>query len=214
MAALNLFGVRRLWPYLIGFALLWTAMLASGIHATISGVLAALTIPLGKGEPHSPLKTLEHGIHPWVMFGIMPLFGLVSAGVHIGGMNELFRPLPLAILAGLFVGKQLGVFGAIWLAVRSGVAPRPDHTRWAELYGASVLCGIGFTMSLFIGALAFPQSPEAIEMAKLGTLAGSLLSASLGFVVLRSVAPQLPGDEDAAEASEIFAADQPEGVRP
>jgi NhaA family Na+:H+ antiporter len=129
-------------------------------------------------------------------------------------LNELFQPLPLAILAGLFVGKQLGVFGAIWLAVRSGIARRPDHTRWAELYGASVLCGIGFTMSLFIGALAFPQSPEAVEMAKLGTLAGSLLSALLGFAVLRLVAPQSPDDEDAAEASEIFAADQPEGVRP
>ena len=129
MAALNLFGVRRLWPYLLGFAFLWYCMLASGIHATIAGVLAALTVPLGRGEPHSPLKRLEHDIHPWVMFGVMPLFGLVSAGVHVGSIGELARPLPLAILAGLFVGKQLGVFGALWLTVKAGFAPRPEHTQ-------------------------------------------------------------------------------------
>ena len=213
LAALNLFGVRCLWPYLIGFALLWYAMLASGIHATIAGVLAALTIPLGRGEARSPLKRLEHNIHPWVMFGVMPLFGLVSAGVHIGGLSELLQPLPLAILAGLFVGKQLGVFGSIWLTVRAGIAPKPDHTRWIELYGASVLCGIGFTMSLFIGALAFPQSPDAVEAAKLGTLAGSLLSALFGFAVLRFVAPAIADAQEESEAREIFGADQLGGKR-
>ncbi len=207
MGILNLFGVRRLWPYLIGFALLWYAMLASGIHATISGVLAALTIPLGRGEPHSPLKRLEHSIHPWVMLGIMPLFGLASAGVELGSLR-LFEPLPIAIAAGLFIGKQVGVFGAIWLTVKSGAAPKPDHTRWMELYGASILCGIGFTMSLFIGALAFPSSPMEVEAAKVGTLAGSLLSALMGFAVLRFVAPVPPDLEEAAEASEIFGADQ------
>jgi NhaA family Na+:H+ antiporter len=211
MAGLNMFGVRRLLPYLLGFALLWFAMLASGIHPTIAGVLAALTIPLGKGEPHSPLKRLEHAIHPWVMFGIMPLFGLSSAGVHIGALGDLLHPLPLGILLGLFLGKQLGVFGAIWLAVRSGLAPRPDHARWSEIYGASVLCGIGFTMSLFIGALAFPHAPEQVELAKLGTLAGSLLSALLGFAILRFIAPAPIDDGEAAEASEIFGADQTEG---
>ncbi len=210
LAALNLFGVRRLWPYLIGFALLWYAMLASGIHPTIAGVLAALTIPLGRGEARSPLKRLEHNIHPWVMFGVMPLFGLVSAGVHVGGIGDLFQPLPLAILAGLFVGKQIGVFGAIWLTIRAGVAPKPAHARWSELYGVSILCGIGFTMSLFIGSLAFPQSPEAIEAAKLGTLAGSLLSALLGFAVLRFVAAPIADKEEESEAGELFGADQVE----
>ena len=210
LAALNLFGVRRLWPYLIGFALLWYAMLASGIHPTIAGVLAALTIPLGRGEARSPLKRLEHNIHPWVMFGVMPLFGLVSAGVHVGGIGDLFQPLPLAILAGLFVGKQIGVFGAIWLTIRAGVAPKPAHARWSELYGVSILCGIGFTMSLFIGSLAFPQSPEAIEAAKLGTLAGSLLSALLGFAVLRLVAAPIADKEEESEAGELFGADQVE----
>jgi NhaA family Na+:H+ antiporter len=213
MAALNLFGVRRLWPYMIGFALLWYAMLASGIHATIAGVLAALTIPLGLNEARSPLKRLEHNIHPWVMFGIMPLFGLVSAGVQLGE-GKVYETLSLAIVAGLFLGKQLGVFGAIWLTVRAGIAPMPDHTRWIELYGASVLCGIGFTMSLFIGALAFPHLPEEVEAAKVGILAGSLLSAILGFFVLRFVAPSPADAEEAAEASEIFGADQPEDERP
>ena len=115
---MNLVGVRRLTPYLIGFVLLWFAMLASGIHATLAGVLTALTVPLGLGEGRSPLKKLEQAIHPWVMFGIMPLFGLASAGVPIGSLDAILQPLPLAIIAGLFVGKQLGVFGAIWLAIR------------------------------------------------------------------------------------------------
>ena len=213
MAGMNRLGVRSLWPYVIGFSLLWFGMLASGVHATISGVLAALTIPLGRGEARSPLKRLEHGIHPWVMFGIMPLFGLASAGVHIGAIGEIAKPLPLAIAAGLFLGKQAGVFGAIWLTVRAGLAPKPDHTRWMELYGASVLCGIGFTMSLFIGALAFPAAPAEVEAAKLGTLLGSILSAVLGFAVLRFVAPEPADAEEASEAAEIFGADQDEDHR-
>jgi NhaA family Na+:H+ antiporter len=207
MGAMNLFGVRRLWPYLIGFAALWFAMLASGIHPTIAGVLAALTIPLGRGEPRSPLKRLEHAIHPWVMFGVVPLFGFVSAGVAIGSVS-LLEPLPLAIVAGLFVGKQAGVFGAVWLADRTGIAPRPPHVRWAELYGAAILCGIGFTMSLFIGALAFPTHPAEVEAAKLGTLVGSLISALAGFAVLRLVGPSPCTDEDRDEAREIFGEDQ------
>ena len=208
MAALNLLGVRRLWPYLAGFALLWAAMLASGIHPTVAGVLAALAIPLGKGEQVSPLKRLEHGLHPWVMFGAMPLFGFASAGVAIGGLGQLLQPLPLAILAGLFVGKQLGVFGAVWLADRSGIAPRPANASWRELYGAALLCGIGFTMSLFIGALAFPDSPAAVQAAKLGTLAGSFLSAVAGWCVLRFTAPPPFSAGDHDEAEEIFAEDQ------
>jgi NhaA family Na+:H+ antiporter len=184
-------------------------MLASGIHATIAGVLAALAIPLGTNEAHSPLKRLEHAIHPWVMLGVMPLFGLVSAGVELGNFG-LSDSLPIAIALGLFVGKQAGVFGAIWLTVRSGLAPKPDNARWSELYGASLLCGIGFTMSLFIGSLAFPTSPAAVEAAKVGTLAGSLLSALLGYAVMRFIVPRPIDAKDAADASEIFAADQEE----
>lgn len=213
MGAMNMFGIRRLWPYLIGFALLWFAMLASGIHATIAGVLAALAIPLGKGEDRSPLKKLEHEIHPWVMFGVVPLFGLASAGVELTGLSAALDPLPLAIMVGLFLGKQLGVFGAIWIADRTGIAPRPQYARWAELYGAALLCGVGFTMSLFIGALAFPESPEAVESAKLGTLAGSLLSAVCGWAVLRFTKPIVFSEEDSEEAREIFGDDQYEFER-
>ena len=208
MAAMNIFGVRKLWPYLLAFPVLWYAMLASGIHATIAGVLAALTVPLGKDEPYSPLKRLEHDLHPWVMFGVMPLFGFASAGVHVGNIGELFEPVALAIIGGLFIGKQVGVFGAIWLADRTGIAPRPTHARWMELYGAALLCGVGFTMSLFIGALAFPKSPEAVEAAKLGTLTGSLLSAIVGWTVLRLTAPVPFSDEEREEAMEIFGEDQ------
>ncbi|MDP9422043.1 MAG: Na+/H+ antiporter NhaA [Pseudomonadota bacterium] len=210
MAALGQFGVRRLWPFLIGFALLWLLMLASGVHATISGVLAALTIPLGRGEAHSPLKRLEHDIHPWVMFGVVPIFGFASAGVELsGGGGLLLQPLPLAILLGLFLGKQLGIFGGIWLAVKAGLAPCPDGAQWRQIYGASLLCGIGFTMSLFIGALAFPGNPALIDEAKIGILSGSLLSAVAGYLVLRLTPPTECRAEDAEECEELFGADQP-----
>ncbi|MFL6733730.1 MAG: Na+/H+ antiporter NhaA [Sphingomicrobium sp.] len=210
MALMSMFGVRRLWPFIVGFALLWFATLASGIHATIAGVIAALTIPLARGEPRSPLKTLEHAIHPWVMFGVMPLFGLVSAGVTlIGGWSAVLQPLPMGVAAGLIVGKQLGVFAAIWLVVRLTGSERPNGTTWPQVYGASVLCGIGFTMSLFIGALAFPGDADKIDAAKLGTLAGSLVSALAGWSILRLASPAPGSAGDAAQADELFAEDQP-----
>lgn len=208
MTGLNRLGVRRLWPFLAAFALLWLAMLGSGVHATIAGVITALAIPLGSEEARSPLKGLEHAIHPWVMFAVVPLFGFASAGVELRGLSALFEPLPLAIAAGLFVGKQAGVFGAIWVADRTGWARRPGSCRWLELYGAALLCGVGFTMSLFIGALAFPGNPEAAEAAKLGTLAGSLMSAIAGWGVLRLARPAAASAEDRAEAMEIFGDDQ------
>jgi NhaA family Na+:H+ antiporter len=208
MLALGRFGVRRLWPYIAGFALMWVLMLASGVHATIAGVLAALTIPLGD-ESRSPLKRLEHAIHPWVMFLIVPIFGLVSAGVHLtGGMTALTDPVPLAVLLGLFLGKQIGIFGAVALSVRTGIASKPEGASWMQLYGAAILCGIGFTMSLFIGALAFPGDQLRVDEAKLGTLAGSLLSAIAGYAVLRLARPIEPDADDIDEAGEIFAADQ------
>ena len=211
MAALGQFGVRRLWPFLFAFPLLWLLMLGSGVHATISGVLAALTIPLGRGETHSPLKRLEHDIHPWVMFGVVPLFGFAAAGVELsGGINELAGALPLAIMAGLFIGKQLGVFAALWLAIRAGLAVRPVGTSWRQLYGAALLCGIGFTMSLFIGGLAFPGRADLIGEAKIGILAGSLLSAVAGYLVLRFAPSTECSTEDIEEADELFGADQPD----
>ncbi|MDQ3145059.1 MAG: Na+/H+ antiporter NhaA, partial [Pseudomonadota bacterium] len=208
MATLGQFGVRSLWPFMVGFVLLWLLVLTSGIHPTIAGVLAALTVPLAKSEPRSPLKRLEHAIHPWVMFGIVPLFGFVSAGVELGGgLAALTTPLPLAILLGLFVGKQLGVFGALWATIKAGWAPMPRGVSWRQLYGAATLCGIGFTMSLFIGALAFPSDSQQIDAAKLGTLAGSLLSALGGYFILRTAPAGEVDARDAGQADDIFCAD-------
>lgn len=208
MAVLAMLGVRKLWPYLIGFALLWLAVLASGVHATIAGVLAALTIPLKGSDTKSPLKRLEHAIHPWVMFGIVPLFGFASAGVALaGGLAALGEPIAEGVALGLFLGKQLGVFGAIWLAVTLGLAAQPRGISWMQLYGAAALCGIGFTMSLFIGALAFPGDPAGIDSARIGTLAGSLASALLGFALLRFASPVESEPDDVTEADDIFCAD-------
>jgi NhaA family Na+:H+ antiporter len=205
IALMNLLGVRRLLPYMVAFALLWLAMLASGIHPTVAGVLAALAIPLGRGERRSPLKRLEHAIHPWVMFGIVPLFGLASAGVRIDGIGAILQPLPLAVMAGLLIGKQAGVFGSIWLMVRLGIAKREPSTPWIQLYGAALLTGVGFTMSLFIGALAF-KDPQLVDMARLGTIGGSLLAGCIGWAILYFSEPFVV-EEDRAEALEIFGGD-------
>ena len=205
MGALNLFGVRRLWPFLLLFPVLWVAVFQSGIHATIAGVLAALTIPLGRGEAKSPLKLLEHRLHPWVMLGIVPLFGFAKAGVTMRA-DALAGSLPWAVAAGLVIGKQLGVFGTVWLADRSGLAPKPASLRWRHIYGAALLCGIGFTMSLFIGALAFSDA-ALIDSAKIGTLAGSTVAGIAGFLVLRFTPAVDEREEDRDEAEEIFGED-------
>lgn len=213
MLALNRFGVRRLVPFLVLALGLWYAVLLSGVHATIAGVLAAFTIPIviTPGAPDaadSPLHRLEHAIHPWSAFLIIPIFGFANAGVSLAGMgaDALVAPLPLGIAAGLFLGKQLGVFGAVWIAVRLGIGRKLRGATWLQIYGVSLLCGIGFTMSLFIGALAFPNDPLLIEEAKLGVLVGSLLSALTGYLVLR-LAPlhRDHGEEEAEQAEEIAA---------
>ena len=187
MAALNRFHVTRALPYLLLTALLWYCVLHSGVHATVAGVLAALTVPLTlDGDGNSPLLRMEHALAPWSAYLIVPLFGFANAGVEFGGVKAgLLAPLPLAIAAGLFLGKQCGIFGTIWLAERTGVASRPAGASLPQVLGVALLCGIGFTMSLFISALAFPANPELVEEAKMGILAGSLLSALLGFAVLR-----------------------------
>ena len=192
MFVMNRAGIRAIWPYLIAFLLLWYAVLLSGVHATVAGVLAAMFIPIirSPGAPDlatSPLHRLEHGLHPWVAYAIVPLFGFANAGVSLDNMGpaQLFAPLPLGIAAGLIVGKQLGIFGSVWLAVRLGLAPRPSGATWLQVYGVALLCGIGFTMSLFIGELAFPGNPALVEEAKIGVLGGSILSAIAGFLVLR-----------------------------
>jgi len=211
MIALGRSGVARLWPYLILAVGLWYAVLLSGVHATVAGVLAAAAIPAvaTPGAPEdaaSPLHRLEHGLAPWVAFAIVPLFGFANAGVSLAGigLDQLLAPLPLGIAAGLFLGKQLGILGAVWLAVRMGFASRLRGATWLQIYGVALLCGIGFTMSLFIGALAFPDRPDLVEEAKLGILAGSFLSAIAGYLILR-FAPLRPdqASEEARLAMEI-----------
>jgi NhaA family Na+:H+ antiporter len=189
-------GVKALWIYLIAAAALWYAVLLSGVHATIAGVLAASAIPIVKtpGAPDaadSPLHRLEHALAPIVGFGIVPLFGFANAGVSLQnlGLDQLFAPLPLGIAAGLFIGKQVGIFAAVWLSVKFGFSQRLLGATWLQIYGVSLLCGIGFTMSLFIGALAFPGDQRLVEEAKLGVLLGSFVSALAGYAVLR-LAPQ------------------------
>ncbi|BAI95989.1 Na(+)/H(+) antiporter NhaA [Sphingobium sp. TA15] len=192
MWGLNRLRIQALSPYLLIFAVLWYFTLLSGVHATVSGVLTAMFIPIKPtpGAPDavdSPLHRLEHAVHPWSAYLIVPLFGFVNAGVPVDRtvIGMLFTPLPLGVALGLFFGKQIGIFGGIWLADRWGIAERPGGASWAQVYGMALLCGIGFTMSLFIGALAFPHSPTLVEQAKIGILAGSLLSAIMGYLVLR-----------------------------
>lgn len=189
--ALNRFGVKTLAPYLVLGAVLWWFVLRSGVHATLAGVLLAQTIPITRTptEPESatsPLHRLEHAIAPLVAFAIVPVFGFANAGVSFAGTSAaaLLVPLPLGIAAGLFLGKQIGVFGLSWVAIRLNWADLPAGASWPQLYGVALLCGIGFTMSLFIGLLAF-DDPAIQEAAKLGVLMGSLLSGVTGFLVLR-----------------------------
>jgi len=195
MLLLGRLGVRALWPFLLLAAALWVAVLLSGVHATIAGVLAALAIPIGGGA-QSPLHRLEHGLHPWVAFGIVPLFGFANAGVSFAGIGieQLLAPLPLGIAAGLFFGKQIGIFGSVRLAVGLGLASLPQGARWPQVYGVALLCGIGFTMSLFIGGLAF-DSPLLGDEVKIGVLGGSLLSALAGYALLRSTGPGAAADK-------------------
>ncbi len=192
--AMNRLGVMKLLPYLIGAAILWFFVLNSGVHATVAGVVAALMIPLkpAKAKPDdmtSPLHTLEHALAKPVAFFIVPVFGFANAGISFTGMTPsiIFDTLPLGIMLGLFVGKQLGVFGAAWLAIKTGLAQRPMGASWGQIYGVSLLCGIGFTMSIFIGLLSY-QSELLQAETKIGVLTGSALSAICGYVLLRMLA--------------------------
>lgn len=191
LIALNRRGIGSAWPYTLLSIALWFCVLNSGVHATIAGVVAALTIPTQSRDGRDPLARFEHRLAGWNVFLVVPLFGFANAGVTLGDLpaGTYFGPLTLAIGAGLLVGKQAGIFACIVVADRLGFARRPQGTSWMQIWGASILCGIGFTMSLFIGALAFPREPLLVEEAKLGVLGGSLVSAVLGFLVLRFARP-------------------------
>jgi len=194
--ALNRAGVTRIAPYMLVGTALWVFVLKSGVHATLAGVVAALFVPASDpAHPqHPPASRLEHSLHPWVAFGILPVFAFANAGVDLTGLSlrKLLDPIPLGILLGLFVGKQVGVFAFSWLAVKSGLARLPTGVNFAQVYGAAILCGIGFTMSLFIGMLAFENTAasEVIVTDQLGILAGTLLSAVVGSLVLNWVLPR------------------------
>jgi NhaA family Na+:H+ antiporter len=185
--ALNRFTVVNLIPYLLLGAWLWLALSQAGIHPTIAGVVTAIAIPLRGTAGKGPLTRLLHGLHPYVTFGILPLFAFVSAGVNLSFITPaaLFETLPLAIILGLFFGKQIGIFFATWASVRLGFAPLPAGVSWRMVYGMAIVAGIGFTMSFFIGQLAFTDDTLQAEV-KIGVLAGSLISAIVSFAVLRT----------------------------
>jgi NhaA family Na+:H+ antiporter len=184
LVALNVLSVRSLWPYLALGAVLWFFTHESGVHATIAGVILAFTIP-HRAREDTPLEHLEHALNRPVAFVIVPLFGFANAGVPVPGVGEaLASPVALGIAAGLFFGKQIGIFGATLLATGLGLAERPQGASLLHLYGVSLICGIGFTMSLFIGLLAFPYDEAVVSMVKVGVLAGSVLSALAGVAVM------------------------------
>jgi Na+:H+ antiporter, NhaA family len=192
LALLNMRGVSRLAPYVLVGVFIWVCVLKSGVHATLAGVVVALAIPLRAegAAPYSPLESIRTALHPWVTFGVAPLFALANAGVSLDGFHlaKLLAPVPLGIALGLFVGKQLGIFTFSWLAVKSGLCRLPTGSTWAQLYAVAIVAGIGFTMSLFIGMLAFTDPARAADV-RIGVLSGSLLSAAIGYFVLRSVSP-------------------------
>jgi NhaA family Na+:H+ antiporter len=190
LAGLNLTGVRRLSPYIVLGGLLWFFVLKSGVHSTVAGVLLAVTVPLRdesrSAQAASPLHRLEHALHPWSAYVVLPLFGFANAGVALAGTvwQSLVEPVTLGVVLGLFIGKQVGIFGILWLMAKLGLARRPPRASWPQVYGVALLCGVGFTMSLFIGLLAFARAPELETATKIGVLLGSMLSIIAGAAIL------------------------------
>ena len=190
--AMNRAKVMRILPYALVGTLVWVAVLKSGVHATLAGVITAFAIPLARPAPDkpSPLTRAEHGLHIWVAFLILPLFAFANAGVSLKGLSpaDLLSPVPLGIAAGLFIGKQIGVFSACWIAVKLGFARLPEGAGWIHVWAVACLTGVGFTMSLFIGTLAF-DDPAQLNGVRLGVLMGSILSGVMGYVLLRLCCP-------------------------
>lgn len=195
LVIMNRSGVTRTSLYLIVGTIMWVCVLKSGVHATLAGVIVALTIPLRAKNSlgQSPLHELESSLHPFVMYGVVPIFAFANAGVSLSGLSfsDLLAPIPLGIALGLFVGKQIGIFGFAWLGTRLRICHLPADITWSQLYGVSLLAGIGFTMSLFIGTLAFAD-PEHAKAVRIGVLSGSILSAVTGYLVLRLATRSAP----------------------
>lgn len=187
LLALNRWRVMAIGPYVMVGLVIWVFVLKSGVHATLAGVITALAVPLSDGRGGSPLKTAEHALHPWVAYLVLPVFAFANAGVSLAGvtLSTLTQAVPLGIAAGLVLGKTVGVFGASWLLMRFGGAKLPEHSSWLQFFGVCVLCGVGFTMSLFIGSLAFEGADEIYGVqVKMGVLLGSLVSATLAVALL------------------------------
>lgn len=189
LALTNYLQIRRFWPYGILGIILWLCLMHAGVHATIAGVITGFAIPLtiNNANNYSPLRHLEHQLHPWVAYGVMPLFALANAGLTLTNihLNTFSNPLVLGIALGLFIGKQLGVISTSWLAIKCNIAQLPANTTWLQLYGVACLCGIGFTMSLFIGTLAFgEQNNTVMELIRLGVFSSSCLAGIFGFIVI------------------------------
>ena len=190
LVALNRARVAAIAPYAVIGLVVWVFVYKSGIHATLAGVATALTIPLSDARGGSPLKKTEHALHPWVAFAVLPMFAFANAGVSLQGVAPatLLQSVPLGIAAGLLLGKAAGVFGASWLLIRFAGARLPAGSGWSQFFGVCLLCGVGFTMSLFIGALAFGgQGADYTTQVKLGVLCGSMLSGGLGALVLLNI---------------------------
>ena len=187
LVAMNRLGVVKLGPYMIVGLILWVCVLKSGVHATLAGVALALCIPLRtRNAETSPLLSLEHALHPWVAYAILPIFAFANAGVSLAGMtvDSFTHPVPMGIAVGLLLGKTVGVFGLTWLAVKLRLAALPEGAGWGQILGVAILCGIGFTMSLFVGSLAFaPGSSEYAGMDRMGILTGSFFAAVIGYAV-------------------------------
>jgi NhaA family Na+:H+ antiporter len=203
LIALNRASVRTLTPYLLAGIALWAFVLKSGVHATLAGLVLAAAIPLQVRGKETPLASrVEHSLHPWVAFGVLPAFAFANTGVNLSGISidALFDPMLLGIAAGLFLGNQVGICGFSWLAVKLRVAALPPSLRWTHVYGVAILCGIGFTMSLFIASLAFEQDGQLGVMVvdRLGILIGSTVSGVLGYAYLRAVLKLEPAHTDKA----------------
>jgi NhaA family Na+:H+ antiporter len=197
LSAMNRKGVLGLAPYMLVGVVLWAAVLKSGVHATLAGVVTALFIPFRKepGESQTQLEKLEHDLHPAVAYGILPLFAFANAGIAFDGISidSFLHPVPLGIAAGLFFGNQVGVLGFSWVAIKLGISQLPREITWVQLYGVALLCGVGFTMSLFVGSLAFEQGgPDYAVDDRLGILLGSLVSGVCGYIVLRLFSRESP----------------------
>ncbi len=202
LIAVNRMRIGSSIPYVLLTIVMWVFVLKSGVHATLAGVAAAMTVPLVARGGSEPLLRMEHALHPWVAFMIIPIFGFANAGVSLTGISpaDLAAPLPLGIALGLLIGKQIGIFGFAFVAVKAGIAKLPEDVNWRQIHGLSLLAAIGFTMSLFIGNLAFAD-PAQVDAVKLGVLSGSLVSALAGFFLLKISLPEEPAQAPTEAAS-------------